>query len=211
MRPYYQDELITLYHGDSREILASIVFDVVVTDPPYGIEYKQGMASGKKFGPIVGDESTNLAAWIIEAVHPKPMLVFGSNHFPASLPEPGAWICWDKRCCETADNMIGSPFELAWKNGPDKPGVMYRIQHGGVVNADGYGIKRVHPTQKPIALFEKIIVDHFPSGVVFDPFAGSGTTLVACKQLGRQAVGVEIDAGYCEAASVRLRQGALFA
>ena len=110
---------------------------------------------------------------------------------------------------DDADRMFGSPFELAWMNGPDKAGAMYRIQHGGVVSADGRGVKRVHPTQKPVALMVRILADWFPTGVILDPCAGSGTTLLAAKRLGRQAVGIEIDEAHCEAAVMRLGQGVL--
>ena len=93
-------------------------------------------------------------------------------------------------------------------NGPDKAGFMYRIQHGGVVNADGHG-RRVHPTQKPVTLMKRIIEDHFPTGVIVDPFMGAGSTLRAAKDLRRTAIGIELEERYCEAAATRLGQGVL--
>jgi len=208
MDPYYSDDAVTIYHGDCRDILLTLTFDVVVTDPPYGIGYQQKIETGRDWGTISGDGSDALARWVIEAVHPTPMLVFGANHFPSALPEPGRWVCWDKRVVEAADRMLGSPFELAWMNGPDKAGFMYRIQHGGVVNADGHG-RRVHPTQKPVTLMNRIIEDHFPTGVIADPFMGAGSTLRAAKDLGRRAVGIEIEERYCAAAVARLAQEVL--
>ena len=214
MKPYYEDDAVTIYHGDAREILPALTFDVVVTDPPYGIGYEQTMKSAPKWESVNGDESDVLARWVIEAVHPTPMLVFGANHFPSALPEPGRWVCWDKRVVEAADRMLGSPFELAWMNGPDKAGFMYRIQHAGVVNADrgannANNMKRRHPTQKPVTLMKRIIADHFPTGVIADPFMGAGSTLRAAKDLGRRAVGIEIEERYCEAAVARLAQEVL--
>ena len=208
MDPYYSDDAVTIYHGDCRDILLTLTFDVVVTDPPYGIGYQQKIETGRDWGTISGDGSDALARWVIEAVHPTPMLVFGANHFPSALPEPGRWVCWDKRVVEAADRMLGSPFELAWMNGPDKAGFMYRIQHGGGVNADGHG-RRVHPTQKPVTLMNRIIEDHFPTGVIADPFMGAGSTLRAAKDLGRRAVGIEIEERYCAAAVARLAQEVL--
>jgi len=208
-QPYYQDDAVTIYHGDCRDILPGLAFDAVVTDPPYGIAYEQTFTTGPEWGMIAGDESDALARWVIEAVHPTPMLVFGINHFPTALPEPGRWICWDKRLSERVDRMLGAPFELAWMNGPDKAGFMYRIQHGGAVNADGAGHKRVHPTQKPVVLFQRLLADHFPTGVILDPFMGSGTTLRAAKDLGRKAIGIELDERYCEVAATRLGQEVL--
>jgi site-specific DNA-methyltransferase (adenine-specific) len=207
--PYYEDDAVTIYHGDAREILPMLTFDAVVTDPPYGIGYQQTIKTARDWGTISGDESDALARWVIEAVHPTPMLVFGANHFPSALPEPGRWVCWDKRVVEAADRMLGSPFELAWMNGPDKAGFMYRIQHGGVVNADKGNLRRTHPTQKPVTLMKRIIEDHFPTGVIADPFMGAGSTLRAAKDLGRRAVGIEIEEQYCEAAVARLAQEVL--
>ena len=98
---------------------------------------------------------------------------------------------------------------MAWMNCPDKAGFMYRILHGGVVNADGAGHKRVHPTQKPVVLFRRLLADHFPTGVILDPFMGSGTTLRAAKDLRRTAIGIELEERYCEAAATRLGQEVL--
>jgi len=201
---YYQDDYCTIYHGDCRDILPQLSFDAVVTDPPYGITYEQTMKSAPKWAVISGDQSAALAQWIIKEVHPMPMLVFGINHFPSALPEPGRWVCWDKRLSKAADRMLGSPFELAWMNGPDKAGFMYRILHGGVVNADGVGQPRCHPMQKPVALFCCLLTDHFTTGIVLDPFMGSGTMLVAAKDLQRQAIGIELEEKYCEIAAERL-------
>ena len=209
LTPYYEDDAVTIFHGDCRDILPGLAFDAVVTDPPYGIGYEQTLDSAPKWEVVPGDESDALARWVIEAVHPTPMLVFGINHFPTALPEPGRWICWDKRLSERVDRMLGAPFELAWMNGPDKAGFMYRIQHGGAVNADGAGHKRVHPTQKPVVLFQRLLADHFPTGVILDPFMGSGTTLRAAKDLGRKAIGIELDERYCEVAATRLGQEVL--
>jgi DNA modification methylase len=104
--------------------------------------------------------------------------------------------------------MIGSPFELAWCSGDQKSGLMYRVLHGGVVNADKANTIRYHPTQKPLTLMTRIIGD-LTIGTVADPFMGSGSTLRAAKDLGRGAIGIEIDERYCEIAARRLAQGVL--
>ena len=209
MKPYYEDDAVTIYHGDAREILPAINFDVIVTDPPYGISYEQTIKTARNYGPIRGDDSTELAEWLLENYGDKPLCIFGANHFPFALPEAGRWICWDKRVVESADKMLGSSFELAWMSGPDKAGVMYRIQHGGVVNADKANGRRVHPTQKPVTLMKRIIQDYYPEGVVVDPFMGSGTTLRAAKDLERKAIGIETEERYCDIAVKRLAQGVL--
>jgi site-specific DNA-methyltransferase (adenine-specific) len=206
--PYYEDDACVIYLGDCREIIDSLEFDVIVTDPPYGTAYRQTLKSVKDWGDIVGDDTAALAAWACNATN-KRRIVFGANHFPTALPEPGRWLCWDKRLTEAADRMVGSPFELAWISGDHKAGAMYRILHGGVVNADGHGVKRQHPTQKPVSLMRRIIADWAPVGTILDPFMGSGTTLRAAKDLGRKAIGIEVEERYCEIAATRLAQEVL--
>ena len=216
MTPYYEDDSVTIYHGDCRTILPTIQFDVIVTDPPYGISDVtdslrpfQDTSDTPAFDVITGDDSTDLAEWLLNNYGDQPLCIFGANHFPFALPHAGRWLCWDKRVVESADKMLGSPFELAWMSGPDSAGVMYRIQHGGVVNADGGNVKRDHPTQKPVTLMKRLIQDHYPEGLILDPFMGSGTTLRAAKDLGRKAIGIEVEQRYCEVAVERLAQGVL--
>lgn len=104
--------------------------------------------------------------------------------------------------------MLGSAFELAWMSRVSGFDRMVRKLHGGVVNADGG--KRVHPTQKPSGLFKQIL-DMYPDAkTVVDPFMGSGSVLLAAKLEGRQAIGIEVEEQYCEAAANRLAQGVLF-
>jgi site-specific DNA-methyltransferase (adenine-specific) len=216
--PYYQDDHVTIYHGDCRDLIDTLDFDVVVTDPPYGIEYEQTITETATWDKVSGDDSSELAEWVIAETHPIPMLVFGANHFPQALPVPGRWVCWDKRCDENADRMLGSPFELAWLNSEDKAGYMFRIQHGGVVNADNRKHRRQHPTQKPVLLMRRLLAeiphllatpDFADYSVVLDPFMGSGSTLRAAKDLGRHAIGIEIEERYCEIAAKRCAQEVL--
>ena len=201
--PYYDDGDCVIYHGDCRDIIGGLTFDVIATDPPYGIDF-----DGYNHGKVEGDADDEMVLWLLVNVE-TPLTVFGANHFPESLPSRGAWSCWDKRTNENADRMFGSPFEMVWASGDDRPGKMYRIMHGGVVNADGAGVKRQHPTQKPVTLMKRVIADWSPPGVILDPFMGSGTTLRAAKDLGRKSIGIELDERYCEIAATRLAQGVL--
>lgn len=212
-KPYYQDEYVTLYHGDCRELLPLMPkVDLVLTDPPYGIGYdtaKANKPNQKQFKVIVNDDSFELAKAVISWRSDNPMVIFGAINFPKLLPSKGRWICWDKRCSEKADKMLGSPFELAWSNRKSGYDRMYRILHGGVVNANGRG-PRFHPTEKPIVLMQRIIEQDYKNAeVILDPFAGSGTTLIAVKRLGKKAIGIEIEEKYCEVAAKRLRQEVL--
>jgi DNA modification methylase len=206
-KPYYQDESCTIYHGDCREILPHLEpVDLVLTDPPYGIGWSGHSGSDVAWKPIANDSETSVVRdffrWLsIE----QSAVVFGANCFPDLLPHHGRWICWDKRTCESADRMLGSAFELAWVNWQSGFDQMFRVLHGGVVNKNGG--KRVHPTEKPITLMSQIIQRMFSSShSVLDPFMGSGTTLRAAKDLGRKAIGIELEEKYCEVAAKRLRQ-----
>jgi len=216
IKPYYQDDYVTLYHGDCRDILPHLEpVDLVLTDPPYGIEYdtkKANKPNQKQFDAIANDNNSEAAGFVIQHYAETSMVIFGAINFSSILPSKGRWICWDKRCSEKADRMLGSPFELAWSNRKSGYDQMYRILHGGVVNANGVNGKgpRFHPTEKPISLMQRIIEQNYKKAqIILDPFAGSGTTLIAAKRLGRKAIGIELEHKYCDVIVKRLRQEVL--
>ena len=212
MKPYYDHAGIQIYHGDCREILPSIKADMLVTDPPYGIaldtDYSRRSnfaVKGRKYDQIQGDEVPMDFAFLFGIG--KVQVVWGANNWPAQLPfEPkrDGWICWDKRTIESADSILGSPFELAAVIG-QRIYRMIRLQHCGVKHADGDRAGRFHPTQKPVMLFRHCL-SFLPDGIIVDPFLGSGSSLVAAKELGRRAIGIEIEERYCEVAAKRLSQ-----
>ena len=208
MKPYYEDSSVTIYHGDSREIAPSLGgFDLLLSDPPYGIAYESSLENlgAVSYGKIIGDEAEFDPSFLIPLGG--VLILWGANNFASKLPR-GGWLCWDKRCCESADKMLGSPFELAWVSAQSKF-KMCRLQHGGIVTANGWGASRLHPKEKPIGLMSWCI-DLFPNASsVLDPFMGSGTTLRAAKDLGRKAVGIEIEERYCEIAARRMQQEVL--
>jgi len=209
-KPYYQDDYVTLYHADCREVLPLLEpVDLVLTDPPYGIGWAGHSGSDIKWQAIANDQSTNVVKALFEWLAPSQnAVIFGANCFPDLLPHRGRWLCWDKRCSEKADKMLGSPFELAWVNKTSGFDSMFRVLHGGVVNKNGG--KRIHPTEKPITLMSQIIQVLYPESLtILDPFAGSGTTLRAAKDLRRRCIGIEIEEKYCEVAANRLRQEVL--
>lgn len=197
---YYQDEHVTLYHGDNREVDAWLEADVLVTDPPYGLGDR--MKGGQEKWPMHGGGSGQ--TWDTEApAHVAAMpqrftasIVWGGNYFP--LPPSRGWLVWDK----IIRRFTSGHCELAWTS-LDQPVRALSISHGELATEG----KR-HPTQKPLKLMDWCI-NFTPPGTVADPFAGSGTTLVAAKRLGRKAIGVEMDERYCEIAANRLAQGVL--
>ena len=208
MTPYYDHAGITLWYGDCLDVLPELEagsFDSVVADPPYGIAYEASQYPGALFAGVMAEDDAEFDPAHLLALG-LPMILWGANNYANWLPR-GGWLCWDKRCCEAADRVFGSPFELAWISDRAKF-KMLRLQHGGAINADGHGIRRVHPTQKPVALMSWCL-KLLKSKHVLDPYCGSGTTLVAAKQLGLAGVGIEIEEKYCEAAAKRLEQEVL--
>jgi site-specific DNA-methyltransferase (adenine-specific) len=196
--PYYADDLVTLYHGDCREVLPGLTADVLVTDPPYGIGFA---GQPTKWQRRAGQAPE---AWDTDPFDDVPLLlgsarwscIWGGNHY--DLPPSRGWLAWVK---PDAPPSMGT-VELAWTN-LDRT-ARHIVCSIGATNAERVG----HPTQKPLAVM-RWTVAAMPDGVVLDPFAGSGTTLVAAKDMGRRCIGIEVDERYCEMAAIRCSQEVL--
>ena len=202
--PYYDRDGITIYHGDCRDILPLLEpgsVDLVLTDPNYGHGKRwQGGTWG------AAEMYRDAEAWdaertddttIRQAVERgRDAIVWGGNYF--SLPPSRCWLAWTKaeRMATLAD------FELAWTS-YDKPSKRFECRR------NPQNGKRMHPTQKPIGLIRWCLEFAGEVETILDPFMGSGTTLRAAKDLGRRAIGIEIEEKYCEIAVRRLAQGVL--
>ena len=199
MKPYYEHAGITIYQGDCRLVVnGGSVGDVVLTDPPYG-HGKRWTGGGYFQRPLYAgvrewDAEAFDSGELLRLIGGKPSVVWGGNYF--SLPPSRCWLSWEK----TSRMPTMADFELAWTS-LDRPAKAFVEDR----NPDG---DREHPTQKPLSLMSWCL-GFLPEGVVFDPFMGSGTTLVAAKNLGRKAVGIEIEERYCEIAAKRLAQEVL--
>lgn len=200
-----------LYLGDCLEFMRGMEagsVDAVVTDPPYGISYNPSGGNGNKWfrknlPPIIGDN---------KEFDPSPFLffdfvvLFGANNFCDKLPRTRGWVCWDKKPDLGSNDM--SDGELIFTNS-QKPMRMFRHRWSGVIRDSENGERVLHPTQKPILLMRWLIKNYTPEGAtIFDPFMGSGTTGVACMQLGRRFIGCEIDPTYFAIAEKRIREAA---
>ena len=204
MKPYYEHAGITIYHGDCREILLTLgPVDLVLTDPPYGIGVTRmtlGNGNRKVFrGSEAWDDSTPDLSWVISSG--LPAIVWGGNYF--QLPPSRCWFVWDKG---TGSNDFAD-CELAWTN-LDSTVRKYFQSWVGANAKESYDKDRFHPTQKPVGLM-KWCLNRLGDGLILDPFMGSGTTLVAAKNLNRRAIGIEIEERYCEIAAKRLQQEVL--
>lgn len=210
MTPYYQQDGITVYHGDWRD--TSFFTDgapVLVTDPPYGIAYRSGRY-GVLPRSIQGDENTRERDECLAAWGNGPALVFGTWR----VPRPAGTrmlLVWD-----TMGALGMGDLSLPWKpshqeiyvlgSGFAGPRTTDVLTFPPVQSTAANG--RLHPHQKPVDLM-RALIKKCPPGVIVDPFMGSGTTLRAAKDLGRQAIGIEIKERYCEVAVQRLAQGVL--
>jgi len=216
MTPYYQDDACTIYHGDCRDILPGLEpVDLVLTDPPYGIEMADWDMSTptKEVFDLIFKKSENQIIW-------------GGNYY--NLPHSEGWICWDKTFSDDVrkkkltqggvprKNM--SDFELVWTSFLTKSKFIRYTYIGNLkgfddnLSVDYYQPAKQHPTQKPAQVIIWCInkaTEFINSNTILDPFMGSGTTLRAAKDLGRKAIGIEIEEKYCEIAAKRLAQEVL--
>jgi DNA modification methylase len=208
----------TLYLGDCLEILPTLgKVDAVVTDPPYGIgadevaSKNKGKHGWKYYGETKWDRSRPTQA-VFDAIlaAADDVVIWGGNYFADMLPPSMGWLAWDK--CQR--NFSLADFEMAWTS---KNGAARCIEHP---RAHANREDKRHPTQKPIYVMDRCI-DYLDHGarrslqLIADPFMGSGTTGVACMNLGRKFIGIEIEPKYFEIACERIenaqRQQRLFA
>jgi site-specific DNA-methyltransferase (adenine-specific) len=210
--PYYQDEACTIYHGDCRAILPELgQVDLVLTDPPYGIDvFRTGRLSSKhKANEFYGENSFEAPTFLFD--YGEKAIIWGANNWCSHVPDFSGWLVWYKRDTpEQNGKWPQSDAELAWTNITKKVLVYHHAWSGASrKNPEENGITLPHPTQKPLDVMHWCLRIAGDLQIVLDPFMGSGTTLRAAKDLGRQAIGIEIEERYCEVAAKRLRQEVL--
>jgi DNA modification methylase len=222
VKPYYEDEAVTLYHGDCREVTEWLEADVLVTDPPYGRAWKQGQLprDTRSLPGIAGDEDTTtrdsaLAMWGAD----RPALLFGDLMLtpPVGTKQVGSYLKPPDAGSRGAIAGHRRDLEAIYWIGPWTAGLggrssLYATAAPSIIglHAQRYRGDRGtgHPHTKPLDVMAALVA-HCPPGIIADPFAGSGSTLVAAKQLGRKAIGVELEERYCEVIAKRLAQGVL--
>ena len=216
---YYQDDYVTLYHGDCLEITDWLEADVLVTDPPYGMSHAPrgaydtltGITHKPKVAENVhGDKTTDIRDSALVAWGDKPAMVFGTWRQPRPADVRHRLIWWKQG---QSPGPLNAAFMLqdeeiyilgkGWKkSSPPMRSVLPTTE-----SRTSEVIKIGHPTPKPVSLMEQLIT-RAPDGIIADPFAGSGATLVAARNLGRKAIGVELEEKYCEIIANRISQGA---
>ena len=206
--------------NDVKTLMQDEKADLLLTDPPYGVNIvkahnvgggglthfkeKKGIVDGGKivkcteYRPIVNDDTTETAKknYLLIKDYSKNQIIFGGNYFTDFLPPSPCWLVWDK---QNTGNFADC--ELAWAS--FKTAVrIYRFLWNGLCRAGSReveGIKRVHPTQKPVGMLADILKDYSKENeIILDCFGGSGSTLIACEQLKRRCRMMELDEHYCD-------------
>jgi len=215
----FDDELTTIIHGkwqDHLDIIAEA--NVLITDPPYGMQYVSNSSKLGPTAPVRGDQDTDERDGLLEewyAQGNRPAIVFGTWRVPRPAFPVRQLLVWHK-----GDSPGMGDLTLPWgpsheeiyvmgglgpehwtgKRGPSV--IRSRVSEG---NAKGERDRHGHPTPKPVLLMQDII-SHTTGSLILDPFLGSGTTCVAARLLGRRSVGIEMDRGYAEAAVERVKR-----
>jgi DNA modification methylase len=205
MKPYYEHAGITIYHGDCRDILPSLPkVDLVLTDPPYGVGCNYGLfidtpenvrslvSSTIPFCISISKRTILTCATRQIGLYPEPTWILCWLNRAGSYANPWGFTCWQPILCYGKDPYLEN------RKG-SRPDV---IEHSETSE------KFDHPCPKPIGFWKKVVArgSVLQTDTILDPFMGSGTTLVAAKDLGRRAIGIEIEEKYCEIAAKRLSQ-----
>lgn len=225
-RPFYESEYVTLYHGDALSValdLPTASVDLIACDPPYGVRWQSNKRT-EKFATIANDDGTfdvtgALAVCLPSLKRGRHVYVFGPADLSKLPLTESAEIIWHKGVFGMGDltlpwapqheRITFATYEISKANRVKGYGKLAaRLRRGSVVEAQrpqGDGVKR-HPSEKPVALMRQLIESSTVIGeTVFDPFAGSGSTLVAALLEGRKAIGIEVDEGFCRLATERVR------
>jgi DNA modification methylase len=180
--------------------------DMIYTDPPYGISIvgKNGKVGGDNlakngvYAPVAGDDSINVALEAIQVIHTlnaKVEIIWGGNYYANSLENKASWIVWDKRGNMASNNFADC--ELAWCSSGTAARIYKQIWSGMI--KEGESGKRVHPTQKPIALAEWCYEQYGEKcETILDLFAGSGSSLIACETKKKRGFMMELSPNYCD-------------
>ena len=192
--PYYRDDAVVIFNADCREIVPHIPrADLLLTDPPYGLAMSGGTWGRKMDATYAGWDAKAVEVSSVVGICDKA-IIWGGNYF--SLPPSRCWLVWRKPYFPTMADC-----ELAWTS-MDANARLIEMPR----SPDG---KQAHPTQKPLALMKWCIGLAGDVQTILDPFAGSGTTGRAAKDLGRKAVLIEREERYCEISAKRMAQEVL--
>ena len=199
------------YHRRTGEYYIQSWHGSVASPGPRAMSHKArkngatAVASRGQYHPVIGDNSTETAAEsaaLLLGLYPEACHVYwGANHYADKLPASPAWIVWDK------DNTANfADCEMAWTN-QSKAARIFKHRWNGMLKDSEHGQKRIHPTQKPVALAAWVMANYWESnGPCLDPFLGSGITVLAAEKVGRPVFGFELEPVYISAIIERWHQ-----
>ena len=227
MRPYYEDDLVTLYHGDCREVLADMADEsatAVLTDPPYTERTHKKARTPEHsgvttFAPITDADLKLLmssmarvsSGWVVATLDYRHAVAFDNDPPPGlKVQRLGVWVKTNPTPQLSGDRPAQGWESIAYMHRDDRRSKWNGGgKHGNFVTP--IAAPEGHPTAKPLGIVaEWVRWFTNPGDLVLDPFAGSGTTLRAAKDEDRRAIGVELDERYCEVIAKRLTQDTLF-
>ena len=209
--------------ADVARLIDGDALDVIFTDPPYGMgldsdyahmiskldKIKSAGMRGTAYDKKKVDAFEPRMIELILGLDAKEVFLWGADYYAELLANrnDGSWFMWDKRCDESADKMIGSCFELCWSKRKHKRDIA-RIKWAGMFGLNTeFDKKRFHPTQKPTSLARWFLDKYSKAGsIVLDLFGGSGSTLIACEQIGRRCLMMELDEVFCDTIIARWEQ-----
>ena len=215
IKPYWQsaDGAITVYHAPCEEMIASVLpvgeVALVHADPPYGVAEQTNRATKGRailapcndFPAVVGDDRPFDPAFLL-ALN-RPTVLWGANHYSDRVPGSPSWLIWDKR--DGMSSNDNADCELAWSNlvGPAR---LFRHRWNGMIKASEGDCRRVHPTQKPIALSAYVFgrAKLKRGDLVFVPYLGSGPDLPAAQAMGLRVIACDVERWCCDTAIGRL-------
>jgi hypothetical protein len=171
--------------------------DLLLTDPPYGISWNGDYTRFRKKGEVTCTNQYEEIEGDRKSFDPLPwigypnVVLWGANLYAANLPV-GTWLVWDKRAADGSAFLADA--EVAWQKGG------YGIYIKSINQQQQVSVLKdiEHPTKKPVELFAWCIQRFVDVGLVFDPYCGSGTAIIACEQLGKKCYGMEISPQYCD-------------
>jgi len=197
---------------DVARLMGGETVDVLFTDPPYGMDLDtdysklpETQCESLTYEQVKGDNEPFDAAPMLDMFKgAKEVFLWGADWYYETLPRGGSWLVWDKRS-EASDGLVGNHFEMLWSIKRHRREII-RYQWSGFT-ARNRDFSREHPTEKPIAVLADVIDKHSKAGaLIVDPFAGSGTTIIAAEQTGRRCYAVEFVPAYCDVAVKRWEQ-----
>jgi site-specific DNA-methyltransferase (adenine-specific) len=210
IEPYYREPAGVIYNCDCMDVLPLIPeksIDLVLTDPPYGIDYQSARRTDKsQWKPkIYGDDE--YPSWIFDLIKPEiAFMAWCRWDVLEQMPKPKSLIVWDKGNHSMGD--LSHEFGRQWEGCAFYPGPNHSFtkRPKDIFSFPKIPPERlIHPNEKPKGIMLLLIYCH-PGYIVFDPFMGTGSTLQAAKQLGRKFIGIEIEEKYCQIAVDRLKQ-----